>query len=173
MKSVLEHVRRNVVGYIALFVALGGTGYAAVTLPQGSVGARQLKNHAIEPIKLSPKFINGNVRAWAVVTASGRVVGGGGKPEGGPPVTPGVYEISWGVKLKSSCGMIATIDFGHSPATETIPVAGGSSTPITAGYAVAQAFSGGKARHENVTSVHTFNQAGQLTSLGFDLAVVC
>jgi hypothetical protein len=69
--------------------------------------------------------------------------------------------------------MIATIDFGHSPATETIAVPGGSSTSITAGFAVAQLFSGGSGRHNNVTSVHTFNQAGQLTSLGFDLAVVC
>ena len=75
MKVVLEHIRRNVVGYIALFVALGGTGYAAATIPQGSVGSRQIKNHAIDPIKLNPKFINGNVRAWAVVSSSGRVVG--------------------------------------------------------------------------------------------------
>lgn len=173
MKAVLEHVRRNVVGYIALFVALGGTGYAAATLPRGSVGAQQLKNHAISPIKLNPKFINGNVRAWAVVTAGGRVVGGGGSPKGGPPVTPGVYEISWGVNIKRSCGVTATIDFGHSPATETIPIPGNTTARVTAGYAVAQGVTGGKGRHNNVTSVHTFNQAGQLTSLGFDIAVVC
>jgi hypothetical protein len=173
MKAVLEHVRRNVVGYIALFVALGGTGYAAATLPRGSVGAQQLKNHAISPIKLNPKFINGNVRAWAVVTAGGRVVGGGGKPQGGETVTPGVYTITWGLRLKPSCGMVATIDFGHSPPTEEAPVAGGSSTALTAGYAVAQLFSAGGGRQNNATTVHTFNQAGRLTPLGFDLAVIC
>jgi hypothetical protein len=173
MKVVLEHIRRNAVGYIALFVALGGTGYAAVTLPQGSVGSRQIKNHAIDPIKLNPKFISGNVRAWAVVSSSGRVVAGGGKPEGGQPVTPGVYEISWGVRLRPNCGTNATIDFGHSPATENIPIPGQSSAPFTAGYAVAETFTNGRARAQNVTSVHTFNQSGRLTPLGFDIAVVC
>ena len=127
MKVVLEHIRRNVVGYIALFVALGGTGYAAATIPQGSVGSRQIKNHAIDPIKLNPRFINGNVRAWAVVSSSGRVVAGGGQPEGGPPVTPGVYEISWG-QAEIELGLIATIDFAHSSATENIPIPGGFST---------------------------------------------
>lgn len=173
MKAVLEHVRRNVVGYIALFVALGGTGYAAATLPRGSVGAQQLKNHAINPIKLNPKFINGNVRAWAVVTAGGRVVGGGGSPEGGETVTPGEYEINWGVRLKPTCGTVATIDLAHSPATEQIPLPGGSSSSVTAGYAVTEIFSDGAGRHNNVTSVHTFDQSGRLTPLGFDVAVVC
>ena len=148
MKVVLEHIRRNVVGYIALFVALGGTGYAAATIPQGSVGSRQIKNHAIDPIKLNPKFINGNVRAWAVVSSSGRVVAGGGRPQGAQTVTPGVYAISWGVRLKPNCGAIATIDFAHSPATENIPIPGESSAPFTAGYAVAENFSGGAGREQ-------------------------
>lgn len=173
MKAVLEHVRRNVVGYIALFVALGGTGYAAATLPRGSVGAQQLKNHAIDPTKLNPKFINGNVRAWAVVTASGRVVGGGGKPRGAGTVTPGVYAITWGVRLGPNCGTVATVDFAHSSPTENIPIPGQSSAPFTAGYAVVENFSAGAARQNNMTSVHTFNQSGQLTPLGFDIAVVC
>ena len=33
----------NVIATIALFVAVGGTSYAAVTLPRNSVGHRQLK----------------------------------------------------------------------------------------------------------------------------------
>ena len=33
----------NVVSSLALFVALGGTGYAAVSLPRNSVGARQIR----------------------------------------------------------------------------------------------------------------------------------
>jgi hypothetical protein len=173
MKVVLEHIRRNVVGYIALFVALGGTGYAAATLPQGSVGGRQIKNYAINPVKLNPKFISGNVRAWAVVSAGGKVLGGGGKPRGGETVTSGEYEINWGVRLKPSCGTIATIDLAHSPPTEQIPLPGGSFSPVTAGYAVTEVFSDGAGRHNNVTSVHTFDQSGHLTPLGFDLAVVC
>ena len=39
MLSILaRHVRHNVVGYLALFAALGGTSYAAVAIPTGSVG---------------------------------------------------------------------------------------------------------------------------------------
>src|SRR5438067_7873204 len=34
LTAVLRHVRRQAVGYIALFVALGGVGYAAI--PDGS-----------------------------------------------------------------------------------------------------------------------------------------
>ena len=41
------HLRRHVVGYLALFVALGGTSYAAVQLPSGSVAARQLRAGAV------------------------------------------------------------------------------------------------------------------------------
>ena len=36
-----------VVAYLALFVALGGTGYAAFKLPKNSVGTKQLKNGAV------------------------------------------------------------------------------------------------------------------------------
>lgn len=43
----------NVVATLALFVALGGASYAAVTLPAGSVGDKQLRNGAITPPKLA------------------------------------------------------------------------------------------------------------------------
>ena len=55
MTSVMRHVRANAIAYVALFVALGGTSYAAMSLPAGSVGARQIKNHVITPVKLDPK----------------------------------------------------------------------------------------------------------------------
>ena len=41
-----------VVAVIALFVALGGTGYAAFSLPSNSVGSKQLKNAAVGTRKL-------------------------------------------------------------------------------------------------------------------------
>lgn len=37
----------NVMSVIALFIALGGTGYAAVTLPKNSVGASQIKKNGV------------------------------------------------------------------------------------------------------------------------------
>ena len=44
----------NVTASLALFIALGGTGYAAVTLPRNSVGNAQLRNNAVGPTELRP-----------------------------------------------------------------------------------------------------------------------
>jgi hypothetical protein len=41
-----------VIALIALFVALGGTGYAALKLPKNSVGTKQLKNNAVTGVKV-------------------------------------------------------------------------------------------------------------------------
>ena len=52
MTDLLTRVRArltyaNVVASLALFVALGGTGYAALALPRDSVGASQIKARAV------------------------------------------------------------------------------------------------------------------------------
>ena len=57
MKTLRGHVRSNVVGYFALFLALGGVSYAAATLPAGSVGTKQLKRNAV----ISSKVKNGSL----------------------------------------------------------------------------------------------------------------
>lgn len=41
------HLRTNLVAYLSLFVALGGTSYAAAKLPTNSVGASQIKQNAV------------------------------------------------------------------------------------------------------------------------------
>ncbi len=61
----LHHIRQNLVAYLALFVALGGTSYATLVLPAGSVGNRQIRNHSITPVKLDPRTIAGSIKAWA------------------------------------------------------------------------------------------------------------
>ena len=77
MHWILGHLRANAVAYLALFVALGGTSYAAVVLPADSVGRAQLRNGAVSnakladgavgPAKLNPALIGGSIRAWAWV----------------------------------------------------------------------------------------------------------
>jgi hypothetical protein len=42
----------NVVATIALFIALGGTSYAALQLPRNSVGPKQLKKNAVTAAKI-------------------------------------------------------------------------------------------------------------------------
>jgi len=46
-----------VISLSALFVALGGTTYAATSLPKDSVGTRQLKNGAVTKTKISKKTL--------------------------------------------------------------------------------------------------------------------
>jgi hypothetical protein len=77
MTRVLAYVRHNALAALALacsLLSLAGASYAALSLPPGSVGAAQIRNHAIDPVKLNPKTIAGSIRAWVVVQW-----GGGGK----------------------------------------------------------------------------------------------
>lgn len=46
-----------VVSCLALAVALGGTGYAAVVLPANSVGTKQLRNGAVIASKIKPRSL--------------------------------------------------------------------------------------------------------------------
>jgi hypothetical protein len=70
------HTRRSkapspafVISLVALFVALGGTTYAATSLPRNSVGTKQLKKNAVTTKKIK----NGSVTA-AKINANGLVV---------------------------------------------------------------------------------------------------
>jgi hypothetical protein len=48
-----------VVACVALAIALGGTGYAAISLPANSVGTKQIKNGAVTKKKISPRTMTG------------------------------------------------------------------------------------------------------------------
>src|SRR4051812_36764296 len=48
----LRYLRRHHVALLALFIALGGTSYAAVRLPAKSVGTKQLKSNAVTSAKV-------------------------------------------------------------------------------------------------------------------------
>ena len=61
----------NVVACMALFIALGGVGYAATKLPKNSVGSKQLKNGAVTGAKLKAKAVTAaKLGAGAVGTAA-------------------------------------------------------------------------------------------------------
>ncbi|GAB4008082.1 hypothetical protein [Nocardioides ultimimeridianus] len=67
MSWFARHIRDNVVGYLALVIALSGASYAVTALPRGSVGTAQLKNgavttakihdHAVTPRKMAPGLL--------------------------------------------------------------------------------------------------------------------
>ena len=75
MLKTLTFIRHNAISLTALFVALGGTSYAAFSLPAGSVGTKQLRNGAVT----SRKIANGSItpvkleraRDWGLGAALG------------------------------------------------------------------------------------------------------
>ncbi|MGB2875846.1 MAG: hypothetical protein WBB76_10280, partial [Gaiellaceae bacterium] len=56
-RGFLRFLRGNTIALLALFIALGGTTYAATSLRANSVGAKQLKKNAVT----NPKIKNGAV----------------------------------------------------------------------------------------------------------------
>ena len=107
MNRLLNHVRANTIAYLALFVALGGTSYAAANLPAGSVGTRQLRNHSVTPVKLGNT--GGYVWGWAKINPSGQLYGvsprGGRLTSWAPTIATG--QLTWPA-LSSNCFAQAT-----------------------------------------------------------------
>jgi hypothetical protein len=107
MKRIVNHARHNVIAYLALFVALGGASYAAVTIPNGSITAAKLNQHSI----------GGYVLAWAHVRSDGKVLSGSpGAVASSPPIegqspSGDNYIVGWrGVKVPGRCAAIITVD---------------------------------------------------------------
>jgi hypothetical protein len=129
MSNVLNHLRSNVVAYLALFVALGGTSYAAISLPAGTVGNRQLKNHSISPIKFERGSIAGYVRDWAEIDPNGQLVAS--RPSahlvgwGETGAFPGGI-VNWGTAIPKSCVATASTDAVPPVASAGVTVMGGT-----------------------------------------------
>jgi hypothetical protein len=70
MQWIRSHLSfANAISVIALFVALGGASYAAVTLPKNSVGAKQIKKNGVGASEIKKNAVrsgevkNGSLRA--------------------------------------------------------------------------------------------------------------
>lgn len=97
------HLRRNVIAYVALFVAVGGTSYAAVSLKPGSVSSAALAKAAVTHAKLAGNSVTSvNVRPGSlkpsdfasssgalVDSPSGKAGQQGQKGDAGPQGPPG------------------------------------------------------------------------------------
>src|ERR1035438_7171492 len=116
--KTLTFIRHNAIALLALFVALGGTSYAALSLPAGSVGTSQLRNGAVTSRKLAkgavtaatldPKSIAGHIADWAQISAAGRVITS--RPSATVSVTDptrGLFRVSWHRSLPQNCVVFA------------------------------------------------------------------
>jgi hypothetical protein len=155
MSRAVHHLKSNAIAYVALFVALGGTSYAAFSLPPGSVGSRALRNHSVSAVKLDRSSIAGYVRDWARIDADGKITGSRPRAHlivwrnSGPE--PGGL-IEWDRPIPASCFALAT--------TEILPQA-------TVSYASAEVASGGS-RHDG--QAYVLLSAAQKP---VDVTVVC
>jgi hypothetical protein len=154
----LQHLRRNAVAYLALFIALTGTSYAALTIPKNSEGASQIRNHVIAPIKLDGKALGGYVLYWAQVNAHGAVLAS--RPRSARTTTwndnPALGllggPVTWNRAIPNTCFALAT--------AAQLPVPG--STPAYAGVQMIT----GSAKHAVV-------QVNPSTPVETNVAVIC
>jgi hypothetical protein len=80
---IVGYLKQNAIALAALFIALGGTSYAAVAIPKNSVGPSQLRkgavtsskihSGAITPGKLSGKSFGGRILYFAEIEDNGVV----------------------------------------------------------------------------------------------------
>jgi hypothetical protein len=138
-QRILFHVRSNLVGYLALFVALGGSSYAAVSLAPGSVRTRALAKGAVTHKKLAANSVNArNIANRSLTRAdfkAGTLSGAGAKGDtgsgkrgktgrtgpAGPAGPPGGAYI--GARAQST----GTVNAPHGASTK-VPLTGGAWT---------------------------------------------
>jgi hypothetical protein len=169
----------NVTASLALFVALGGTSYAAIKLPRNSVGSAQIRSRAVGGSEIrngairSADIYPGTRRAlrgaqgapgaqglpgpaagkyFAAVSANGSFVRGNATSGGHPAVGSGSYSVGFAQNV-SACAFSATV--GTTDASNPGP---GRVTVRDDGGRV---------------GVQTYDAAGTPADLPFHLVVAC
>ncbi len=107
--KIATYLRQNAIALLALFVALGGTSYAAFT-----ISGSQIRNHSINAVKLNRRSISGSVKAWVNVqgTPRGLVVAGSSSPVRLEANTEG-EDIFWRrQRFSAKCGALVTPQIG-------------------------------------------------------------
>lgn len=157
---LLDHVRSKAISYIALsmsFLGLAGGAYAAFSVPPNSIGARQLRNHSITPVKLDPRAIGGSVRHWAQVNAAGDIVTSSSRAHDTGVAPDGDYLITWSDTFPAGCVPVATV---LGTATLLSPANGFANARVTGG-------------HPTRVWVSTYNAQGASKPEPFSVAVIC
>jgi hypothetical protein len=166
--KTLTFIRHNAIALLALFVALGGTSYAAFSLPAGSVGTSQLRNRAVTSRKLAkravtaanldPKSIAGHIADWAQIRADGDVTAS--RPRATVSMTDptrGLFRLSWNRSIPAGC----------------VAVANPTNVPTVAGAANASVSGLGGQNSARSLLVSTFDASGNNVPENVDVLVLC
>ena len=181
-----------IVASLALAIALGGTGYAAVVLPANSVGTKQLKNKAVNAAKVKPgslrasSFASGQLPKGAKGDRGADGLPGAAGPSGpqgakGDPATKlfAVVDGATGKPTVKSAGVDSNkIGSGGNTYAVTFPQSVSDCAPlVTVGFTGSgdggQATAAVAAPGANVVNVATFDEQGGSTPKGFAIAVFC
>ena len=164
MKRLIHSLKSQSIGVAALFVALGGTGYAAISIPRNSVGSRQLRNGAvtenkvargsITATKLNGSSIPGYVAFWARINQNGQVLASS---------TPATTS-QW-------AGGLGIIAFPQRTSPNCFPIAQ-TTGPAPGGGYVTNTTSGFLAGKTNLV-ISMVNSSGQPGPDAIDVAEIC
>jgi hypothetical protein len=145
---IFSHVRSNVIAYLALFVALGGSSYAAVSLAPGSVDSRAIAKGAVTRSKLATNSVSsaqvangalraGDFRSGALLKGlrgdAGKVGGDGlaglkGEPGAAGPTGPrGLAGADGNASIAAKARMSGSVSAPHG-ATTNVPLTSASWT---------------------------------------------
>jgi hypothetical protein len=166
MTRLLTAAKHNAIALLALFVALGGTSYAAIALPAGSVATRQLRNRAVTAKKLAnrsvsaanlnSKSIAGYVAFTAQIEPDGQVFRSNPRATVTTPAAGGGnYVVTWNRPIPTSCFLLSSVS--------NTPQAAYATTLFEAGF-----------RHGYKGAyVQTFNGSGVNAPEAVNVAVIC
>jgi hypothetical protein len=109
---ILTHLRNNLVGYVALAVALGtGTAYAAASIPNGSVTTAKLHSNAVTSVKVKDGSIKPKDLKQPTFVQSENLL------LGTPPATADIFVVFHNIVVPAT---------GRTSVTVFIPAIGGS-----------------------------------------------
>jgi hypothetical protein len=167
----------NITATLALFIALGGTGYAAITLPRNSVGAKQIRSKAVR----SSEIRNRAVKLRDIARPARNSLRG----QQGPPGPAGAPAVTEHVQVNSGGGATGTgrvthttedglysVTFNRDVAgcayAATLAAVPGGGVPEPSAGRITVASAGGP-----TVIVETYDAAGNFVPQPFHLTVTC
>lgn len=171
----------NVVATLALFIALGGTSYAALKLPKNSVGSTQIKTGAVH----TGEIANRTIRLGDISLSARSSLRGQTGPQGaaGPAGPAGAAAVKHFAAVSSSGGLLRgdAKSGGSGSAIGTYVVGFAESVSGCAYSATLGTTDGTTAPAGRVTvndqagavGVQTYDAAGAPADLPFHLIVAC